>query len=85
MPLLVVRGHTDLKRFTHWLSHPDECAEFDVFSATFLNLDPAILIGVMTSWLVEYCDTDVIKTMEELISAYRMWDYRSSEARRVDI
>ena len=69
----------------HWTSgSTDELdkRDTDVFGATYLRLNPLILIGEMATWIAQEFDVDSITVAEQLLDAYKIWDYRITESIR---
>jgi hypothetical protein len=56
----------------------------DLFDATFIRLDPYVLIAEMTSWLVAECGVDGTEMMHEIASAYCSWCIDLQEAIKED-
>lgn len=85
-------GDDQFGRFCKWLADFEDCADFDVFGATYLRLDPLYLITNMATWIAEEFgdppwrdDNDKfgggsIRIAKELLYEYGLWDYQITES-----
>ncbi len=59
-----------------WLDDPDADPMLDLFGAIYFRLNPLILIGHMATWIAQEFQVDSIVVAEELLNAYKLWDWR---------
>jgi hypothetical protein len=63
-----------------WLSMPERKNAPDLFGAIFMRLNPYVLIGEMTAWIVDERGADGHRVMDELNGAYASWCDNLNEA-----
>lgn len=63
-----------------WTCGSTDEPTLDVFGATYLRLNPLILIGEMATWIAQEFNVDSIAVAEKLLDAYKMWDWRITES-----
>ncbi len=63
----------------YWLDDPED-QDLDLFGATYLRLNPLILIGEMATWIAQEFNVDSIEVADKLLTAYKLWDWRITES-----
>ena len=59
---------------------PDDDSALDIFGATYLRLNPLLLIAHMATWIAQEFNVDSTAVIAKLLDAYRLWDYRLTNA-----
>ncbi len=64
----------------YWIDDPADTPDLDVFGATYLRLNPLILIGEMATWIAQEFNADSITVADKLLTAYKLWDWQITES-----